>query len=105
MLTKDGQWVKVPPREDTFVVNIGDFMTRLSNDRFKSTVHRVYNHAPKDRYSMPFFFGLNHNEQCAVLPSCTSETNPAKYEPISCGEASFLMVPVFMFKPLCCTSH
>ncbi|KXJ85711.1 naringenin,2-oxoglutarate 3-dioxygenase [Microdochium bolleyi] len=86
VLTKEGQWVKVPPLADTFVVNIGDFMNRLSNDRFKSTVHRVYNHAPVDRYSMPFFFGLNHNEKCAVLPSCTSEKNPAKYEPISCGE-------------------
>lgn len=70
------------------MVNIGDFLQRVSNDRFKSTVHRVYNHAPKDRISMPFFFGFNHNAQCSVLPTCTSETNPAKYEPISCGEVS-----------------
>ncbi|KAF6809837.1 2OG-Fe(II)oxygenase superfamily protein [Colletotrichum sojae] len=86
VLTKDGQWVRVPPVPGTFVVNIGDFLQRLSNDRFKSTVHRVYNHAPKDRYSMPFFFGFNHNEQCSVLPTCAGEGNPPKYEPISCGE-------------------
>ncbi|KAH8848529.1 hypothetical protein MCOR27_005551 [Pyricularia oryzae] len=86
VLTNEGQWVKVPPVEGTFVVNIGDFLQRVSNNRFKSTVHRVYNHAPKDRISMPFFFGFNHNAQCSVLPTCTSETNPAKYEPISCGE-------------------
>ncbi|CAN8102385.1 unnamed protein product [Discula destructiva] len=86
VLTHEGQWVKVPPVQDSFVVNIGDFMSRLSNDRFKSTVHRVFNRAPVDRYSMPFFFGFNFNEKCSVLPSCTSETNPAKYEPITCGE-------------------
>lgn len=90
VLTKDGQWVKVPPIPDTFVVNIGDFLMRLSNDRFKSTVHRVYNYAEEDRYSMPFFFGFNFNEKCSVLPSCTDENNPPRYEPISCGEVSFL---------------
>lgn len=88
VLTNQGQWVKVPPMKDTFVVNIGDFLMRLSNDRFKSTVHRVFNKAPVDRYSMPFFFGFNFNEKCGVLPSCTSESNPAKYEPITCGEVS-----------------
>lgn len=88
VLTKEGQWVKVPPVEDTFVVNIGDFLMRLSNDRFQSTVHRVYNRALVDRYSMPFFFGFNFNETCAVLPSCTGEDNPPKYEPITCGEVS-----------------
>lgn len=92
VLTKDGQWIKVPPVEDTFVVNIGDFLMRLSNDRFKSTVHRVYSYAMEDRYSMPFFFGFNFNEKCAVLPSCTSESNPPKYEPITCGEVSWFNV-------------
>ncbi|OLN89051.1 putative iron/ascorbate oxidoreductase-like protein 2 [Colletotrichum chlorophyti] len=93
VLTKQGQWIKVPPVDGTFVVNIGDFLQRLSNDRFKSTVHRVFNYAPRDRYSMPFFFGFNHNEQCSVLPTCASEDNPAKYEPISCGEVSLAEPP------------
>lgn len=87
-MTNEGQWVKVPPIQDTFVLNIGDFLQRLSNDRFKSTVHRVFNVAPVERYSMPFFFGFNFNEKCGVLPSCVSEDNPAKYEPITCGEVS-----------------
>lgn len=38
------------------------------------------------RLSMPFFFGFNFNEKCGVLPSCVSEDNPARYEPISCGD-------------------
>jgi len=35
---------------------------------------------------MPFFFGLNFNCVEGVIPSCTSESNPAKYTPISCGD-------------------
>lgn len=88
VLTKDGEWVKAPPIPGTLVVNIGDFLMRLTNDRFKSTVHRVYNRTTADRYSMPFFFGFNYNETCSVLPQCIGLDNPAKYEPISCGEVS-----------------
>lgn len=88
VLRRDGQWIRVPPVEGTFVVNIGDYLMRLSNDRFQSTVHRVFNRAPVDRYSMPFFFGFNFDESCGVLPTCTSEDNPPKYEPITCGEVS-----------------
>ena len=86
VLNNEGQWIKASPVDETFVVNIADFLQRLSNDRFKSTVHRVYNRSTVDRLSMPFFFGFNFNEKCGVLPSCTSAENPAKYEPISCGE-------------------
>ena len=86
VLNKNGQWIKASPIKDTIVVNIGDYLMRLSNDRFKSTVHRVYNRSTVDRYSMPFFFGFNFNEKCGVLPSCVDEKHPAKYEPISCGD-------------------
>lgn len=73
VLNKDGQWIKVCtpmeswilitnnfqaiPVEGTIVVNIGDFMMRLCNDIYRSTVHRVYNDSPAERISMPFFFG------------------------------------------------
>lgn len=57
VLNKEGQWIKAPPITETIVVNIGDFMMRLCNDLYKSTVHRVYNRAEVERVSMPFFFG------------------------------------------------
>ncbi|KAK6379193.1 hypothetical protein LTS17_006111 [Exophiala oligosperma] len=86
VLMADGSWVKAPPIPGTFVVNIGDYLMRLSNDRFKSTFHRVFMRTTSDRYSMPFFIGFNCNEEFSVLPSYTSEDMPAKYEPTSCGE-------------------
>ncbi|ORY71571.1 uncharacterized protein BCR38DRAFT_417410 [Pseudomassariella vexata] len=86
VLTKEGQWIKAPPIEGTIVVNIGDYMMRLCNDIYKSTVHRVANESKLERVSMPFFFGLNFNCVESVVPSCVTETNPAKYGPISCGD-------------------
>jgi isopenicillin N synthase-like dioxygenase len=61
VLNKDGLWIKAIPVEGTIVVNIGDFMMRLCNDIYKSTVHRVYNRANVERVSMPFFFGKMSN--------------------------------------------
>ncbi|KAH7310083.1 hypothetical protein BKA65DRAFT_575896 [Rhexocercosporidium sp. MPI-PUGE-AT-0058] len=86
VLNRDGQWIKATPVEGTIVVNIGDFMMRLCNDMYKSTVHRVYNRSTIERVSMPFFFGLNFNCVEGVVPSCTSKENPPKYEPMSCGD-------------------
>jgi isopenicillin N synthase-like dioxygenase len=57
VLNREGQWIKAIPIEGTIVVNIGDFMMRLCNDIYKSTVHRVYNQSAAERVSMPFFFG------------------------------------------------
>ena len=50
VLNSEGQWIKATPIEGTFVVNIADYMQRLSNDMFKSTVHRVFNRSTVDRY-------------------------------------------------------
>lgn len=86
VLTSHGEWINVTPVEGALGVNIADFLMRITNDRWKSTVHRIKHDNSADRYSMSFFFGFNLNETCGVLPSCVDEQNPAKYDPISCEE-------------------
>ncbi|RAQ58212.1 hypothetical protein COH20_007808 [Aspergillus flavus] len=86
VLSAQDEWLDARPIEGTLVVNIGDFLQRLSNNKFKSTVHRVYNRQPDSRYSMPFFFGFNPEAVCKVVPSCVDDEHPPLYEPISCGE-------------------
>jgi isopenicillin N synthase-like dioxygenase len=88
VLSASDEWLDAYPIEGTLVVNIGDFLQRLSNDRFKSTVHRVYNRTSESRYSMPFFLGFNPEARCEVVSTCVDEEHPALYEPISCGEVS-----------------
>ncbi|KAK4862065.1 hypothetical protein LT330_003203 [Penicillium expansum] len=86
VLSASDEWLDARPIAGTLVVNIGDFLQRLSNNRFKSTVHRVYNRQPSSRYSMPFFLGFNPDSVCKVVPSCVDEDHPALYGPISCGK-------------------
>ncbi|KAJ5287613.1 hypothetical protein N7478_003299 [Penicillium angulare] len=86
VLSASDEWLDARPIPGTLVVNIGDFLQRLSNDRFKSTVHRVYNRQSTSRYSMPFFLGFNPDSVCQVVPSCIDEEHPALYEPITCGK-------------------
>ncbi|GAA5956697.1 hypothetical protein JCM3765_005707 [Sporobolomyces pararoseus] len=86
VLNAQGDWVMAPPKRDTFVVNIGDQLQRLTNGIFKSTVHRAINRSGQSRMSMPFFFGLDYDANLEVLPNCISESRPALYEPILAGE-------------------
>ncbi|BDD54693.1 hypothetical protein MAP00_000290 [Monascus purpureus] len=86
VLSASGEWLNAHPIPGTIVVNIADFLSRLSNNRFKSTVHRVYNRQKTSRYSMPFFFGFNPDSTCAVVPTCVDDEHPPLYDPISCGK-------------------
>lgn len=53
---------------------------------------------------MPIIYsqGFNFNEKCAVLPSCTSESNPPKYEPITCGEVRSVSLSLSVCVWVCC---
>ena len=57
VLSTTGEWIHARPIPGTFVVNIGDSMSMLTNGLFVSTMHRVVNSSGKDRYSVPFFLG------------------------------------------------
>lgn len=86
ILNVDGEWIQAPPIPGTFVVNIGDMLARWTNDRFISTVHRVLNITGQERYSIPFFFGVNYDATIKTLDSCLDEGQKSKYEPVLAGE-------------------
>ncbi|KAK3989039.1 Clavaminate synthase-like protein, partial [Cladorrhinum sp. PSN332] len=86
VLTRQGQWLRAPPVEGTFVVNFADYMQRITNDKWVSTVHRVRNVSGGERISIPFFFGFNLDESCGTLDTCLEEGEQKKYEEISCRE-------------------
>ncbi|MBV8165728.1 MAG: isopenicillin N synthase family oxygenase [Alphaproteobacteria bacterium] len=82
----DGHWIDVRPQPDSFIVNIGDLMARWTNDRWRSTVHRVVN-PPRDalgasrRRSIVFFQHPNPDAEIACLPTCQDADRPPRYPP------------------------
>jgi len=79
-------WLHAPPLHGTFVVNIGDLISRWTNDRYHSTEHRVINLSGRDRYSVPFFFDGNPDHVVTCLPGCSDAGNPPKYRPTTVAE-------------------
>ena len=65
----------------TFLINLGNMMRRMSNDRFRSTPHGVTVDGKIDRYSLAYFHSPNPYRTIEVLPSCISADRPAKYAP------------------------
>ena len=87
----DDTWLDVTARSGELVVNIGDMMARWTNDRWKSTVHRVVNppHAGPAvgrRQSIGYFLHPNFDARVECLPTCRSPGNPPRYAPIMAGE-------------------
>ncbi len=80
--TPAGHWIDVPPREDAFIVNVGDMLHRMSNGKLRSTPHRVINTTGRDRYSVPFFFDPHVSASIAPLPG----TGESKFDSINFGE-------------------
>lgn len=81
-----GEWLFVPRIPGAFVVNVGDLLSRWTNDRFVSTLHRVVNVTGQERYSIPFFVGPNPDARIEALPSCVSADDPPRHKPVVAGD-------------------
>ena len=90
VLNKNNEWIGVTEVEDHIIVNVGDMLERLTNDRLKSTTHRVIN-PPKEewsspRFSIPFFLHPRPEVLLNSLDSCCTANNPKKYEDCTANE-------------------
>lgn len=90
VLNKQNEWKAVTSIEDHIVVNVGDMLQRLTNNKLRSTTHRVVN-PPKEklgtsRYSVPFFLHPRSDMKLNCLPSCIDENNPKAFDDITAGE-------------------
>jgi isopenicillin N synthase-like dioxygenase len=62
----DGAWIDVPPRDDAFVVNLGEMLQRMTGNYFVATTHRVI--ATEARYSSGYFHGPDLRTPLEPLP-------------------------------------
>jgi isopenicillin N synthase-like dioxygenase len=90
ILTKQNEWVPVTSLPEQIVVNVGDMLQRLTNNKLKSTTHRVVN-PPKEmwgtsRFSIPFFLHPKGEMSLACLESCIDASHPKAYPDATAGE-------------------
>lgn len=86
----EGKWVDAIARPDQLMINVGDMLSRLTNNKLLSTIHQVVN-PPRElwgtsRYSVPFFMHPISEMPLNCLENCINEEHPKLYSDITAGE-------------------
>ena len=87
---RDGKWIPITALPEQIVVNVGDMLSRLTNNKLKSTIHRVVNppshRLGEARFSIPFFMHPVSNMDLSCLDSCIDDAHPKLFVDITAGE-------------------
>jgi isopenicillin N synthase-like dioxygenase len=90
ILTKKNEWVGVTSLPEQIVVNVGDMLQRFTNNKLRSTTHRVVNPVRElwhtSRFSIPFFLHPKSTMNLRCLEGCIDEAHPKFYEDATAGE-------------------
>lgn len=90
VLTRSNEWLPIKAHHSDIVVNVGDMLQRLTNNKLRSTTHRVVN-PPRElmktsRFSVPFFLHPRSDMDLTSLDSCVDEAHPKVYTDMTAGE-------------------
>jgi isopenicillin N synthase-like dioxygenase len=90
VLTRSNEWLPIKAHHTDIVVNVGDMLQRLTNNKLKSTTHRVVN-PPRElmktsRFSVPFFLHPRSDMDLTCLESCIDAEHPKAYTDMTAGE-------------------
>ncbi len=86
----EGEWIDAIAEDDELVINVGDMLSRHTNNKLKSTIHQVVN-PPRElwgspRFSIPFFMHPISEMDLTCLDNCIDDANPKLYDDISAGD-------------------
>jgi len=90
VLTRNEEWLPIKAGHTDIVVNVGDMLQRLTNNKLRSTTHRVVN-PPRElmktsRFSVPFFLHPRSDMDLTCLGSCIDTAHPKVYDDMTAGE-------------------
>ncbi len=90
VMNHEGEWVDAIARPDQLMINVGDMLSRHTNNSLKSTIHKVVNPPReswgKSRYSIPFFMHPISEMPLNCLENCIDDENPKQFEDTTAGE-------------------
>jgi isopenicillin N synthase-like dioxygenase len=85
-----GVWIDAIAEPDELMINVGDMLSRLTNNKLKSTIHKVINPEKElwgtSRYSIPFFMHPKAEMKLNCLVGCIDKEHPKLYEDTTAGE-------------------
>ncbi|RWX00367.1 isopenicillin N synthase family dioxygenase [Flavobacterium cerinum] len=86
----EGEWIDAIAEPDELVINVGDMLSRHTNNKLKSTIHRVVNPSRElwgsSRYSIPFFMHPVAEMKLNCLENCVNKQHPKLYDDITAGD-------------------
>jgi isopenicillin N synthase-like dioxygenase len=90
VLSRQNEWIPVTSLPEQIVVNVGDMLQRFTNNKLRSTTHRVVNPARAlwhtSRFSIPFFLHPKSSMNLRCLDNCIDLEHPRLYEDLTAGE-------------------
>jgi isopenicillin N synthase-like dioxygenase len=85
-----GYWLHAPSIPGAAIVNVGDLLSRWTNRRLRSVLHRVVppqgEAARRSRYAATLFYEPRDEVVISCLEPCRSASKPALYPPVTAGE-------------------
>lgn len=89
VLNNQNEWIDALAAPDELMINVGDMLSRLTNNRLKSTIHRVVNPPREEwgnsRFSIPFFMHPISEMPLNCLPNCVDDLHPIGFDDITAG--------------------
>ncbi|KDP34560.1 hypothetical protein JCGZ_11110 [Jatropha curcas] len=79
---EENSWIHIPPVTGALVINIGDVLQIMSNDRYKSIEHRVIVNGSKNRVSVPIFVNPGPHALIGPLPEVLGSGEAPKYKSV-----------------------
>ncbi|KAL1549861.1 gibberellin 20-oxidase-like protein [Salvia divinorum] len=87
--SREGRWMSIAPREGTLVVNVGDMLQAWSNDRLRSSEHRVVLGRRKgggSRFSLAYFWCFEDHKVVLAPDDVVGEHDARMYKPFVCSD-------------------